>query len=340
MKKTMAFILAIALLTASLALSLSACGEGEAEPTPVPQKREYVYPGENKTMMWKNPAYTDEKYAEGAEYSEWVNAKNDTGHEYSYTGTVHWIENRDNHIFSVLCLPSDFDGTQKYPLVVMLHGFNSTLNEYDYFVNYLTDAGFALLMFDFRGGHESAGRSDGKLTDMSFDTRLSDVRAVVSYARQLEMVDQNNLLLIGHSQGGMMAVLTAMDAELSQVFNGMLICDPYIISESFVSQFAGMEELPESYTVLAATVGRDYISSALKYADFMDQIGSYNKPVLLLLGDQDEIVHGEDVLALRDAFGSNVEFVSVAGGYHDFRDDVLPQLMPDTIIPFLNSLIQ
>ena len=119
----------------------------------------------------------------------------------------------------------------------------------------------------------------------------------------------------------------------------ILVISPYIIKSDYTDKY-DPDDLPDSDKRLAATVGRDYIASCIKYRDFLDSVGAYSEPVLLLWGENDEVIHEEDVKALREVIGDNAEFVSVPGGYHDFRDDVLPTLMPETIIPFLKNLIK
>lgn len=313
---------------------------GDLPVEPVEQPEGYHYPGEEKTMAWKNPAYNKEEYAEGADLFVWVNNKNDTSREYSYSGTVHWVENQGNHIFSLLCLPKDYDETQQYPLLLMVHGYNSNYHEYDYFTNYLTEAGYAVLYFDFRGGHESNTLSDGRLSQMSYDTKLSDLRAMVDFAETLPMLDQDHFIFVGHSQGGMMGAITACTEGLRDRFVGMLLLAPGIRHVTYLDEFGSLDNLPEAYTILYATVGRDFLYSAIKYDQVVwDGMKDYEYPVKILLGTKDELNKEESIQEITASFGENASYEMVEGGYHDFRDDVLPWLMPETILPYLDSLI-
>ena len=53
------------------------------------------------------------------------------------------------------------------------------------------------------------GQSDGKTTDMSVLTEVSDLCTVIEYAKGLEYTDSTNILLMGCSQGGFVSALTA-----------------------------------------------------------------------------------------------------------------------------------
>ena len=325
---------------AALTLLASACGTTETAATgPVKEEKVYVYPGEERQMAYKNPAYENAAFAEGAAYSPKFMDEAER-EAFGYTGTVHWVESHNNHVFTVLSLPEDDDGTQKYPLVLMLHGFNSTLDEWTYYVKGLNDAGYACLLFDFRGGHSGdQSRSDGKFTQMSFDTKLADIRAVTAYAETLDRIDQSNFILAGHSQGGMMALITMCDAQLRDRFNGVLLLAPYTDAR-IVEKYAAPEDVPDSASLLVCTVGKDYLYSAWKYEHIIwDALPSYDRPVLLLTGSADEIVKVDSVKRVADTIGDNAVFTVVDGGYHDFQ----PALMQDvneTVTAFFAMLIK
>ena len=328
----------IILLTV-MALLLTACGTSEQGTNPPEEKKAYTYPGEERQMAYRNPAFENAATAEGAAYSPSFTdpALQD---RFSYTGKIHWVDSHNNHVFTVLCLPDGYDGSQKYPLVLMLHGFNSTLDEWNYYVRGLNDAGYACLLFDFRGGHSgSSSRSDGKMTQMSFDTKLADIRAVAEYAKGLEMIDQQNLLLAGHSQGGMMALITMCDEQLSQCFSGVLLLAPYT-DATIVSKYSSPEEVPDSASLLLCTIGRDYLYSAWKYDHLIwDTLPSYSNPVLLLTGESDEIVKVSSVEKVAKTIGDNASFHVIAGGYHDFQPELMDSVMNDFILPFFGNLV-
>ncbi len=320
---------------------LSACGSTGSSSTPdAPvEEKAYVYPGETRRMAYKNPAYEKDSYAEGASYSP-VFTNEELKQQFSYTGTIHWVDCCENHVFTVLSLPEGYDGTQTYPLVLMLHGFNSTLDEWTYYVKPLNDAGYACLLFDFRGGHSgNASRSDGKMNQMSFDTKLADIRAVLAYAETLDMVDPDKLLLAGHSQGGMMALISMCDEALSKRFNGTLLLAPYT-DAALVASYEAPEDVPESESLLLCTVGKDYLYAAWKYEhSIWNTLPSYDRPTLILTGGADSIVKEESVQRIAEIIGENATYALIPEGYHDFQPELIDGVINDYILPFFGGLI-
>jgi len=334
MKRIIAFLLAVTML-----LTL-ACAATTDQAKPAKEEKGYSYPGEERQMAYKNPAYEDAAFAEGAAYAPKFTDES-LREQFSYTGTIHWVDCHNNHVFTVLSLPNGYDGSQKYPLVLMLHGFNSTLDEWTYYVKGLNDAGYACLLFDFRGGHSgNASRSDGKMTQMSFDTKLADIRAVTAYAETLDMVDTDHLLLAGHSQGGMMTLITMCDEQLKDRFNGVLLLAPYT-DAGLVSGFAAPEDVPDSASLLLCTVGKDYLYGAWKYERrIWEALPAYDRPVLLMTGGADEIVQVDGVRRVAETIGDNAAFELVENGYHDFQPELMDSVLSDSVIPFFQKLVK
>ena len=105
-----------------------------------------------------------------------------------------------------LTLPADFDpATDRCPLVILMHGIFSSkdYNPMPALARGLAEAGIASLRFDF-DGH---GKSEGRMQDMTIARELADARAVWEYVRTLPYVSEIGLL--GHSQGGVVASMTA-----------------------------------------------------------------------------------------------------------------------------------
>ena len=136
-----------------------------------------------------------------------------------------------------------------------------------------------------------------------------------------------------------MAQIVATDAELKDRFNGMLILAPAPLVTDYDVKYPSAEDIPETIQLLYSTTGRDFVYSAIIYEAKFEELTDYNKPVLILHGTADEIIKEESSRAVAEKIGDNATFQLVEGGYHDFRDDVLPWLMPETIIPFLDSLL-
>lgn len=114
-------------------------------------------------------------------------------------------------------------GSAPVPCVVLCHGFSGTMDRLFDYAERFRAAGFAALVFDYRGFGESEGEPR-QVPDVG--GQLGDVRAAVAFARAHERVDPGKVLLWGNSLGGAHAVTVAADdprvaAVVAQIpFNG------------------------------------------------------------------------------------------------------------------------
>lgn len=291
---------------------------------------DYVYLGEDYSFNKPNSAYSDPEYAEGTVF------------EYeTYNSTVHWIENKGDHIFTLTALPKDAEEGEKFPVLILLHGFNSRYTEYDLYIPYFIESGFACVMFDFRGGAQSGGKSDGDIFNMTLDTEISDVKAVTAFVERQSFADTDNMILVGHSQGGLIASLAAASDELVDKFNGMLLIAPgfSIVTDNGGPYFDGTKKIPSSCTMLYVQMSGDYIRSLVAHKDLYTEIAAFKKPVKILLGTMDGLFTEEDMQDAIEAYGDMVTYERVEGGIHDFSAEILETAYPEQIEPFLLSLI-
>ncbi len=80
--------------------------------------------------------------------------------------------------------------------------------------DHLTRAGLAVLRYDDRG----FGRSSGRFADATTDDFAADAAAAVAYLRALPGIDTARIMVIGHSEGGLVAArLAARDPRLAAV---------------------------------------------------------------------------------------------------------------------------
>lgn len=111
-----------------------------------------------------------------------------------------------------LSLPRGFDtATGSCHLVILMHGIFSS-KDYPPLPNIaraLAREGIASLRFDF-DGH---GRSEGRMENMTIARELADARAVWDYVASLPYV--SGVSLLGHSQGGVIASMTAGSPDLN-----------------------------------------------------------------------------------------------------------------------------
>jgi pimeloyl-ACP methyl ester carboxylesterase len=118
------------------------------------------------------------------------------------------IDRTGVQIVGTLNLP---DGVENPPVVLMLHGFTGSRNEFPvaggdvglftHAAAKLAEAGIASLRIDFTG----SGQSGGAWEDTTFSTQIADAVSAFDYLQTLDGVDGDRVAILGYSQGGLVA---------------------------------------------------------------------------------------------------------------------------------------
>jgi uncharacterized protein len=100
---------------------------------------------------------------------------------------------------------------EKYPLVVMVHGSGPTdrdsnakgmpMNIFKQLSEVVVAEGFASIRYDKRG----VGASKGEFYETGVHDLINDARAVVEFAKKHPNIDSENVILLGHSEGSIIA---------------------------------------------------------------------------------------------------------------------------------------
>lgn len=124
------------------------------------------------------------------------------------------IPSHGEELAAYLYRPSD--GDDPVPCVVMAHGFSATRDDGlpDY-AEAFADAGFAVLLFDYRHFGASTGLPR-QLLDIG--RQQDDYRAAVQWARRAEGIDPDRIALWGSSfSGGHVLAVAATDPRIAAV---------------------------------------------------------------------------------------------------------------------------
>lgn len=203
----------------------------------------------------------------------------------------------------------------KLPTVICCHGFGSSYKQCKSSIGLsLAKSGFAVYCFDFFGGSERS-RSGGSMLDMSIFTERDDLEAVIRTIKKLDTTDEENIFLLGQSQGGCVAAMTA--PAFAGDIRAMILYYPALcIADDARKKFKRAADIPAVVKNFGHKVGRQYYEDLLDY-DVYAALSDYTGSVLLLHGDRDKMVP----VSYSERAGkcyANAEFVLLPGEIHGF----------------------
>lgn len=216
-------------------------------------------------------------------------------------------------------------GGEKLPIAIVSHGFMANLMTVKHYAQFFAEMGYVAFCFDFCGGCVMMGKSDGKTTDMSALTEVSDLCAVIEYAKGLDYTDSSNILLMGCSQGGFVSALTAakLKKEIGKLvlfYPALCIPDDAKAGKMMWAKF-DPQNIPEIVKCGPMKLGRCYIADVVNMNPF-EEIKGYEGDVLIVHGTADKIVanhyaeEAESVYRAREQGSVKLHFIN--GGKHMF----------------------
>lgn len=219
-----------------------------------------------------------------------------------------------------ITLPKGLDPEKdKCPMVILMHGIFSSGNivPMPALARELADAGIASIRFDF-GGH---WRSEGEMQHMTIGKEIEDALALWEYVKTLPYVSEIGLL--GHSQGGVVASMTAgILASRGEAPSGLVLIAPGSVIQDACrnGRFFGAEfnpADPPEYIKCFGTMklGREYLLSTQEL-DIYGTAKDYTGPVRLIHGSKDEIVPMSCSERYVETYGERAELIVVEGENH------------------------
>ena len=230
-------------------------------------------------------------------------------------------------------------GVENPPIVVMAHGFAAIRAlRLDAYATRFAEAGYAVLVFDYRGWGDSAGEPRRVL---NIGAQHLDWRAGVAYARGIERVDSSRVVLWGSSFGGGHALhLAAEDHDVAAVIAQV----PHISGPA--SAFSQPKRLVARliaagiWDQIRALLGRQpYRVAAAGYPGDLAMMTSPDAApmAIRLAGDRYEELLAENDVAARIAL--RVPFYSPGRRAHKITAPTLVQIAEhDTVTPFKVAL--
>ena len=203
------------------------------------------------------------------------------------------IKGPSGNISAEMLLPRAFDKERdRCELVILMHGFLGSMKAapLGFLSRMLVKHGYAVLRFDFDG----YGKSEGAQQENTVPKMIEDAKAVWEYASDLSYIDQ--IILLGHSQGGVVAGMLAGRLEKAGAppagliqLAPALILKEYTCKGRFLLVRCDPLNPPETINVYGFKMGREYILSA-QTLPIEEESSWYTGPVCLLHGTWDPIV--------------------------------------------------
>lgn len=248
------------------------------------------------------------------------------------------VQSGENNLVGILYTPESLHDGEKIPLVITMHGMKEnrdapiekTVSEA------LVKAGFASIRFDFA----AHGESSGKDYEVTTSRQVEEGRTIYEYAAKLPFVSE--IVLFGHSQGGLVAGLLAADLGAEKVSTLVQVAASAAVKETALTGMVGNskafdpDNIPERIPLgkTGFTIGREYFEE-VKTMPIYEKAETYRGKVLLVHGEEDKTVPPESSRRYAEAYKAHADckLVFVPGEAHQFENGRVA--LADRVVSFV-----
>ncbi|HIN79503.1 MAG TPA: alpha/beta hydrolase [Planctomycetes bacterium] len=181
-----------------------------------------------------------------------------------------------------------FPAEEASAVLLHCHGNAGNISHRFHVARHWQDLGWSVFLFDYRG----YGRSHGKPTE---EGMIADARAAIAMARRLS---GNDVVAYGRSLGTVPAVVLACEGETV----GLILDSPFLDAQAMAREILPIPGLGK-----LLRIGLDNSS----------RIGSITCPLLVLHGEEDEMVPLEQALEVHRLAPEPKRLVVIPGGRHN-----------------------
>lgn len=233
------------------------------------------------------------------------------------------------------------DSQEKYPMVVIFHGFQDDRNEINFVHTELSrrlcKKGIASVRFDFYG----SGESDGEFKDVTVSKEVKDGLAILDYVKSLDFVDINRIAIHGLSLGGCVASMVA-GLKSEEVCALSLWCPaPDLVynlakNKTLCGLDVGNIEEKGCADVEGLYFSVDFYKDCLNLDPF-EVASHYTGPVNLVHGDQDITASCQCSYKYKEIYGDRANLLIVNGAEHRFLSFDYRKARMESALQFLES---
>jgi fermentation-respiration switch protein FrsA (DUF1100 family) len=177
--------------------------------------------------------------------------------------------------------------------IVFSHGNAGSIGYHLGFTMWLVEAGYNVMMYDYRGFGKSGGTVDRR-------GMIDDVKAAFAYITTRADIDRTRIISFGHSLGGAKSVTALAETPVKGL--------RAIVLDGTFSSYQSMAR------VVGGQLGADLVTDELSPLAFIDHLPPV--PLLVVHGDLDEVVPFAQGLALYDKAHEPKTLFEVKEGKH------------------------
>ena len=228
-------------------------------------------------------------------------------------------------IYGILSLP---EKEGRCPLIILSHGFGSDHEANQDYAEAFTEQGFGTFNFDFCGGGRNS-MSVGTMEQMTVLTEAKDLMCLVQTLYAEPYVSA--VYLWGESQGGFVsAYVAAKQPDLVEKL--VLLYPAFVLQSDAEKRRLADGSFPEQTPFGDSFVTRKYNEDAVSF-DIYEIIARYRKPVLILHGDQDDVVPPEWSEKAAAVY-ERATLTMIPGGGHGFESTDRDQATKEAVAFF------